>query len=163
MRFLMLAAAVAATIPLAGPAQAQDQVQGPIDDVKINQLIVYGDEPCPASTGDQINICARKPEADRFRIPEELRGGASDRASTSWAERARSLEYVGASGIGSCSAVGPGGSVGCLNQLLRQAREERADTGDVNWNALIEQARQERLGRIDAEAASVERQLQDDE
>ena len=163
MRFLMLAAAVAATVPLLAPVQAQDQVQGPIDDVKINQLIVYGDEPCPASTGDQINICARKPEADRFRIPEELRGGASDRASTSWAERARSLEYVGASGIGSCSAVGPGGSVGCLNQLLRQAREERADTGDVNWNALIEQARQERLGRIDAEAESVERQLQDDE
>jgi hypothetical protein len=158
MRFLMFTAAIAFTAPLAGPAQAQQA-----DDVKVNQLIVYGSEPCPASTEDQINICARKPEADRFRIPEELRGGANDRPSQSWAERARSIEYVGASGIGSCSTVGPGGGIGCFNQLVRQAREERADTGDVNWNALIEQARQERLGKIDAEAASVERQLADDE
>lgn len=155
MRFPMFAAAMAAALPLASPAAAQE-----IEDVKINQLIVYGDEPCPPSTSDQINICARKPDAERFRIPEELRGGAQDRASTSWGERARSMEYVGATGIGSCSPVGPGGSIGCFNQLVRQAREERADTGDVNWNALIEQARQERLSQIDAEAESVERQLE---
>lgn len=158
MRSILAAAAAAAAIPFASAPAAAQQL-----DVKINQLIVYGDEACPQSTQDQINICARKPEADRFRIPEELRGGADDRASQSWAERARSLEYVGASGIGSCSPVGAGGTIGCFNQLVRQAREEQADTGDVNWSALIQQAREERLGRIDEEAESVQRQLEDRE
>ncbi len=152
MRVMLLAAA-AATALAAAPAPAQRAA----DDVRINQLIVYGDEPCPPSTDDEIIVCARKPEGERYRIPENLRG-EGDPQSQSWATRATELQYVGRTGIGSCSPAGPGGMIGCFEQLVRQARAERGTRDEVNWNALIEQARQERLSRIDEEAEAIERE-----
>jgi hypothetical protein len=138
---------------LAAPAAAQT---GPADP-KINQLIIYGREACPPSTEEVIVVCARKPERDRYRIPENLRDDPNAPANNSWANRAIELSYVGRSGIGSCSTTGPGGMIGCYDQLVRQARAERASRDEVNWNRLIEQARQERLGRIDEQAEEEER------
>jgi hypothetical protein len=151
MKLAFAAAGFLATI--AAPAAAQP---APPPGERINQLIVYGDDPCPASTDEEITVCARKPEGDRFRIPEALRGDPNDPANQAWATRATELQYVGRSGIGSCSTSGPGGMIGCFNDIVRQARAERAGRDEVNWNRLIEQARQERLGRIDAEAAAIE-------
>ena len=94
---------------------------------RVRRVVVYGTEPCPPSTGDEIVVCARKPETERYRIPEELREEArtEDPESTSWAVRAESLEYVGETGIQSCSTVGPGGFTGCWADMMRRAREER--------------------------------------
>ena len=110
------------------PALAQE----PVDPVaqaqeKVRRVVVYGDEPCPPSTDGEIVVCARLPETERYRIPEELREGAVDQdpASDSWAARAKSIEYIGDSGIQSCSAVGPAGFTGCWTDMVRQAREER--------------------------------------
>ncbi|HEX8256269.1 MAG TPA: hypothetical protein VF589_01440 [Allosphingosinicella sp.] len=152
MRYTLLAALL-----LAGPAAAQEAAPaaGPTD-AKVSQLIVYGDDPCPQSSADEIVVCARKPEGDRFRIPEELRANPNDPANQSWTNRASELQYVGRAGIGSCTPVGPGGGTGCYAELVRQARAERAGRESVNWNRLVEQARQERLGRIDAEAEAEE-------
>ena len=152
---LLAAGALAAFAPaaVAQPTAAADE--------RINQLIVYGDDPCPASTNDEITVCARKPENERFRIPEALRGNPNDPTNQAWAVRATELQYVGRSGIGSCSTTGPGGATGCFNDIVRQARAERAGRDSVNWERLIEQARQERLGRIDADAAAVERDQAD--
>jgi len=154
--------AAAAIAALAAPAAAQDQVTaaGP-EDVRVNQLIVYGDDPCPQSTEAEIIVCARKPESERYRIPENLRG-LDDPRSESWANKATELQYLGRSGIGSCSTTGPGGMIGCFEQLIRQAQAERENRDEVNWNRLIEQARQERLSRIDAEAEAVEREIRGD-
>ncbi|HEX8262150.1 MAG TPA: hypothetical protein VF547_04685, partial [Allosphingosinicella sp.] len=59
-------------------------------------------------------------------IPPELRDDTSDDPeSTSWAARAEALEYVGRTGIQSCSTVGPGGASGCWNELVRAWRQER--------------------------------------
>jgi hypothetical protein len=149
---LVLPAVILAS--LAAPAAAQPA----IEEVKINQLIVYGEDPCPRSDDEEIIVCARRPEADRFRIPEPLRRNPNDPANRTWTDRAIELSYVGRGGIGSCSPVGPGGMIGCYNQLVDQARAERATSDEVNWNRLIEEARQERLSRIDAEAAAVERE-----
>ena len=145
--------ATAATAPPAGDADA-GLVAGP-DDARVNQLIIYGNDDCPPSTEDQINVCAKLPERDRYRIPENLRTTEGPQ-SNSWYNRAIELSYVGRTGTDSCSPVGPGGQTGCFNQLVAQARAERRGGAAVNWNALIEQARQERLGRIDAEAEAVE-------
>jgi hypothetical protein len=93
-------------------------------------------------------VCARLPEGDRYRIPPNLRNDPNAPANQSWANRAIELSYVGRTGIGSCSTVGGGGFTGCFDQLVRQARAERAAAPEVNWNQLIEQARQERLQRI---------------
>ena len=153
---MKLSVAAAALLLAAGPAAAQTAPAGPSAEPKISTMIVYGDDACPPSTGDTIVVCARKPEGERYRIPEILRGDPNDPKNQAWAERATALEYAGRSGIGSCSPVGPGGASGCFNQLVRDARADRRTADDVNWNALIEQARRERLGKIDEQAEAEE-------
>jgi hypothetical protein len=153
MKSLLAAAAVLAALPVPALAQGSDAAA---PDPKINQLIVYGDDPCPASTDDQINVCARVPDKERFRIPTNLRDNRNEPASQAWGARAVELQYVGRSGIGSCSTTGPGGMIGCYNDLIRQARAERQGADSINWDALIEKARQERLSKIDQQAKDVE-------
>src|SRR4051794_37624036 len=150
MKRVVLAALAAATGVSAVAAPADRCLR--IAQERVNALIIYGNDPCPRGGDDEIVVCARKPEGERFRIPEAVRGDPSDPANRSWADRAQTLEYAGRSGIGSCSPVGPGGSTGCLSQLLHQAREERRQT-DVNMVRLIEQARETRNAGLDAETA----------
>jgi len=90
-----------------------------------NEIIVYGTDPCPRSTDDKVVICARKPEAERYRIPEKLRSGGPRQTREAWANKARQFETVGSTGTFSCSPVGPGGYTGCLTQVINQARKER--------------------------------------
>lgn len=123
---LKLTCSVAAAVGLAAgfallpaPALAQEQED------RVNEIIVYGTDPCPRSTDDEVVVCARKPEGERYRIPERYRSGGSRQSRQAWARNAKSFETVGASGINSCSAVGPGGHTGCLQQIINQAREER--------------------------------------
>ena len=101
------------------PAQAQD--------TRVNEIIVYGTDPCPRSTDDEIVVCARKPESERYRIPERLRQGGSLQSRQAWAARAKQFEVVGRTGINSCSPVGPGGFTGCTEQLINQAFNEREE------------------------------------
>jgi len=104
-----------AVLPAPASAQAQD---------KISEIIVYGSDPCPRSTDDEVVVCARKPEAERYRIPEPYRSTGPRQLSQSWAARAQSFETVGSTGLNSCSAVGPGGFTGCLAQIIDTARKE---------------------------------------
>ena len=113
-------ASVAAFIP--APASAEGQ-QG-----NIAEIIVYGNDPCPRSTDDQVVVCARRPEAERYRIPEKYRPGGTFQERQSWANKARSLETVGNTGTFSCSPVGPGGYTGCLTKVINQARRESQQT-----------------------------------
>src|SRR4051794_127825 len=111
------AAATAGFAMLPAPAAAQQN--------SVAEIIVYGTDPCPRSTDDQVVVCARRPEAERYRIPEKLRDGGPPQARESWANKARVLETVGDTGTFSCSPVGPGGYTGCLTQVIRQARDQR--------------------------------------
>lgn len=88
-------------------------------------LAVYGEDPCPTSNGQEIVVCYRLPEDERYRIPEALRESRDLAASDSWRNRAQALEYVGRTGTMSCSPVGPGGASGCMNELFNAARAER--------------------------------------
>jgi hypothetical protein len=154
-KFLLSAAALSGAGLLAFPAQAQDQ---PGD--RVNQLVIYGDDPCPQSSAEEIVVCARKEEGERYRIPETLRGGGlGDAKNQAWSERVKSYEYVGASGTNSCSPTGPGGFTGCTQKLLSQAYAEKGIDDTVNWGQLIEEERQKRLARIDAEADAVEERV----
>ncbi|NRD89370.1 hypothetical protein C8024_07800 [Sphingopyxis sp. BSNA05] len=154
-KILISAAALTATGLLAFPAQAQDQAGD-----RVNQLVIYGDDPCPQSSEEEIVVCARKDEGERYRIPETLRGGGlGDAKNQAWSERVRSYEYVGASGTSSCSPTGAGGFTGCTQELLRQAYAEKGIDDTVNWGQLIEEERQKRLSRIDSEADAVEERL----
>ncbi|MDQ3247097.1 MAG: hypothetical protein M3Q52_09475 [Pseudomonadota bacterium] len=122
----LVAAAVAGVGLAALPAPAIAQSN------RIAEVIVYGNDACPRSTDDEVVVCARKPEADRYRIPEQYRSSGTRQERQSWASRATQFETVGATGINSCSAVGPGGHTGCLQNIIDQARDERREQIEGN-------------------------------
>ena len=55
------------------PAAAQETV---VDGEKINQVIVYGEDKCEQSSPDEIVVCSRLPETERYRVPQIFRGGS---------------------------------------------------------------------------------------
>ena len=165
MKSLMFAAAIAGMMASLPAAAEEREAIGASGDgsVKINQLIVYGDDPCPESNADQITVCARKGENERFRIPEALREDPNAPGNESWTNRAVAMEYVGRSGTDSCSPVGGGGFTGCFSKLMREARAERMGSDNISWARLVEAERQKRLEKLDAEAAAIEAQLKAEE
>ncbi|MGF1549075.1 MAG: hypothetical protein ACFBQW_00850 [Sphingomonadaceae bacterium] len=91
---------------------------------RINEIIVYGDEPCPEpSTPDEIVVCVRRGEEEALRLPERFRPAPDSPANQSWAQRQQELAEAGESGIGSCSPVGAGGETGCWVEMMEQYRE----------------------------------------
>ncbi|HEX8527574.1 hypothetical protein [Allosphingosinicella sp.] len=162
MRLTILASALLTVTAVPAVAQQEEPADPAAAANRVNQLIVYGDDDCPPSNEDEIIVCARLPEDERFRIPPGLRHNPNDPAGRSWRDRAIELSYVGRTGIGSCSPVGPGGFVGCHNELVRQARDERQQSG-IDWGTLVEEARRNRARRIDRTADEIERQQADDD
>jgi hypothetical protein len=102
-----------------------DAAEGPPQ--RMASLIVFGNDPCPRSSGDEIIVCARLPESERYRLPKRFRGKRENApAVESWSNRVATLESVSRAGTpNSCSPVGSGGQTGCYSQFLRQAREEQ--------------------------------------
>ncbi|MES2491813.1 MAG: hypothetical protein V4579_00865 [Pseudomonadota bacterium] len=142
------------------PALAQDNAAVPAAaSDRVNQVIVYGDDPCPVSRDDEITVCARKAESERYRIPAPLRETPSS-AATAWSERVLAYETVGAAGTNSCSAVGPGGVTGCLQKLINNAYAEKRGATDVQFSKMIEEERQKRLSTIDPEASAAQAQVE---
>ena len=127
MTRLMMALAATAVVAadfamLPAPAAAQQN--------SVAEIIVYGTDPCPRSTDDQVVVCARRPESERYRIPEKYRPGGTRQQTDAWANKAKVIETVGATGINSCSPVGPGGYTGCLTRVIKEAREQRKQSAE---------------------------------
>ena len=122
---LTIASSFALAIPtLVAPAPALAQ------NSKVSEIIVYGTDPCPRSTDDEVVVCARKPESERFRIPERYRQSGPRQTRESWANKALAFETYGRTGINSCSPVGPAGFTGCTQQLINQAFKERREQAE---------------------------------
>jgi hypothetical protein len=136
--------------------QAQEAPASQPGDEKINQLIIYGDDQCPESKGDEIVVCARMDEADRYRIPSSLRADPNDPRNQATSERIKSYEYVAASGTMSCSPSGAGGFTGCGLKEIDRAYAEKAQDPGITFGRLIAAERSKRMAGIDAEAAEVE-------
>jgi len=118
MTTLAAGAAIAAGLAaISAPAQAQSS-GGQIE------VAVFGTDPCPRSTESQIVVCKHYPESERYRLNPSQNPQGTRQQRTSWARKSQALKSVGATGIGSCSAVGPGGFTGCLTQEIKQARRE---------------------------------------
>ena len=107
----------------AAPALAQQRAAG--------EVTVYGNDPCPR-VGNEIPVCHRLPEAQRYRIPPKYRPSGTRQQMDSWANRAKALQYVGQTGPMSCSPVGPGGYTGCLSQEIARAKAEAAESQSEN-------------------------------
>lgn len=119
----------------AASAGAQEAAPEPTPE-RTSTLVVFGNDPCPRSTGEEIIVCARLPENERYRLPKQFRGKKGEPPQQSWASKVRELEYVSRVGTpNSCSPVGTAGQTGCYQQFLRMAREERkqdkAEAGGV--------------------------------
>ncbi|WP_063359814.1 hypothetical protein [Aurantiacibacter luteus] len=147
----LLAASVLASALAALPAAAQDDSTATLGD-RVNQVIIFGDDACPVSTGDTITVCARLDESERYRTPERLRNSTSPQ-NEAWNNRFQSLEAVGAFGPLSCTPVGAGGDLGCTVQMIEQAYAAREAGTEVRMAELVAQAREERLAEIEGDAA----------
>jgi hypothetical protein len=145
-------ASVAAFAP--APVVAQDQ---PGD--KVNVVDVFGEDPCPQSSDEEIVVCRRLDEADRYRIPEDLRQ-SDDPENVSWAQRVKSFEAVGDFGPLSCTPSGLGGELGCTAKMIAAAYEERRTGADARAAEQVAAARQERLATIDEEAAETQARVE---
>ena len=145
---LITAASLVAGLALANPAAAQE------DNERVNQVIVYGNDACPRSTTpDEITVCARKAEGERYRIPEPLRG-IDKPESRAWTDRVLAYETVGNTGTLSCTPVGPGGYTGCAQNFIHNAYAEKKNGTDVKFGELIAAERARRLSTIDRDAAA---------
>src|SRR6476469_4307285 len=123
MKKLMLSAAgtsalLASMAALPEPAIAQ---AGQIE------VTIYGNDPCPREA-----ICIRKKESDRYRLPPALNPQGTLQQRQSWAQKSKVLTTVGDTGVGSCSAVGPGGQTGCLIQSIKQAKSQTRQQAEDN-------------------------------
>ncbi len=115
---------VLSAVALASAGIAQDTNQGSAD--RLVSLTVYGDEPCPAGASNEIVVCARAPESERYRIPRALRTVKSAPPARAWASRVHVLEDAArASRPNSCSPVGTGGQTGCFAHALERWFAER--------------------------------------
>lgn len=124
IRFPLLAAMAGLLVAGAAVAQPAEEEAPPPE--KVSTLIVYGDDPCPRGAGNEIIVCGREPESERYRVPKRFRGKKTEPAQQAWSNTVRELEYVSRIGTpNSCSPVGSGGATGCYQMLLRQARAER--------------------------------------
>jgi hypothetical protein len=153
MRLLTAIVFAAGLIGTAAPAHAQSAGE------KVNQLIIYGDDPCPKSTGDEITVCARKDEGERYRIPRGLRDHVSP-SDEAWNNKVLSYETVGAAGTQSCSPTGAGGWTGCSAKLINAAYAEKRQKNDVQFSKMIEEERAKRLSTVDADAAATQARVE---
>lgn len=146
----LILAGSAATLP----ATAQETV---VEGEKINQVIVYGNDKCEQSSPDEIVVCNRLPETERYRVPQIFRGGSVlDPRNQAWANKVVALERVGRFGTDSCSPTGLGGFTGCTQALVAGAKAERQAADKTDWQAMIADERAKRIAGIDAAAADVE-------
>lgn len=147
--------ALGSALAFAAPAAAQDAAGE-----TVNMVIVYGSDACPPpSNENEITVCARKNEGERYRIPEDLRT-SGDPENTAWTRRVESYEMVGSFGTMSCSPTGAGGFTGCTQQMLDQAYGEKATSTAIRFSQLIAAAREDRLSAIDQDAAAEQQRVE---
>ena len=152
MKRFIVTLAIATAGALSTPAAAQDEA-------RVNQLIIYGKDECPQSAEDEITVCARLDESERYRIPPDLRT-SDDPANQPWSARVKSFEAVGAFGPLSCTPTGLGGELGCTAKMIEAAYAERASSNTVRMAELVAQAREERMSTIDDEAAATQARVE---
>ena len=120
--WIALALAVAplpATAQEAAPPAGDTAATTAIENYRRVTVVVYGDDPCPkAQSPDEIVVCARRPEEERYRLRtvEPVPGATvpAERLEQGGVGRTLGTDDVRlAGGTGSCTPVGPGGLTGC--------------------------------------------------
>jgi hypothetical protein len=124
-RIYLLLGSAGLMVLLAMPASAETGKPPPD---RATNIIVYGNDPCPKGEGDEIVVCARRPEEERYRIPKELRNTEKDTEARPWPDRAQALEDAARYALpGYCSTVGPSSQASCWVDMIRRWQAERRD------------------------------------
>lgn len=145
--------ASAAALVAAGPAAGQSANE------KINMVIAYSEDECPVAQPGEVVVCEILVEADRYRIPSNLRQSTSP-DNVSQEARVDKIKYAGDFGAMSCNPAGAGGFTGCTQKFIEAAYQDRAEADNVRFSALIEEARAERLSTVDADAAAEQERVE---
>jgi hypothetical protein len=107
--------------PSLGAAQASEPPE------RISFLVTFGADRCPEAVGDEIVVCAARPESERYRVPESLR--KTEEAPVrggSWTSAVANLDgYARAVLPNSCSPNGSNGFTGCTQRALQVWFAER--------------------------------------
>lgn len=115
-----------AALPSAASAQDQPQRTGPVDGASLaNKFSVV--PRCKTGERDEIVVCGRRNENEQYRIRPPAHFDPEGTMESVSRERHRLIDDNGATGIGSCSNVGPGGWTGCFFRDVKRAHEQRAD------------------------------------
>lgn len=149
MKHLLAPAALALVAAATGanPAAAQSANE------KINMVIAYDASECPKAQPGEVVVCEILVEADQYRIPTNLRYSDSPK-NVARARQVEEIKYAGDFGAMSCSPAGAGGFTGCTQKFIEAAYKDRSEADGVRFGLLIEEARQERMSTIDADAAA---------
>ncbi|GAB5488933.1 MAG: hypothetical protein Pars2KO_25030 [Parasphingorhabdus sp.] len=122
---------------LAMSAVSPQLVQAEATPERFSVLVTYGADECPEAEGDEIVVCANRPESERYRIPKELRQQREDERaiSHSWASTVELHDEASrVERPNSCSVVGTNGFSGCQQALIRrwfaEQREKDNETAD---------------------------------
>lgn len=90
-------------------------------------VTVFGTDACPKpSDPDEIVVCTRRPDEERYRIPPTVRAATAKPPGVASGDRKQLLgDATGGAGgsIGSCSTVGPGGGSGCARAAADAYRD----------------------------------------
>ncbi|MEO0590091.1 MAG: hypothetical protein AAFZ11_05970 [Pseudomonadota bacterium] len=127
---------------------------------RVNMVIAYSEDECPEQTEEgEIVVCQILVEAERYRIPSNLRTSDSPQ-NVSRVKEVEKLKYVGDFGAFSCSPAGAGGFTGCNQKFIESAYEEKSEAETIRFSQLIEAQRQQRLSTIDANAAEMQERVE---
>lgn len=120
--FLLIAIFAGATTIAAGPAGAEDPPE------RETSIVVYGNDACPRPRDEnEVVVCARRPEEERYRIPPALRANRERQTEVAWGTANAQLDAEQAyTRPNSCSPVGSYGQSGCVQQMLNQWYADRA-------------------------------------
>ncbi|MEP6786575.1 MAG: hypothetical protein ABI898_12675 [Sphingomonadales bacterium] len=112
------------------PARAQNKSPPQIT----RTATVFGNDPCPKAVEDEIVVCGRLPESERYRIPKAFRQKPREDSGpgASWSSRVETLEAAQRYTMpGSCTVNGSFGQTGCTQAMIRQwFLERRAAAAD---------------------------------
>jgi len=116
----MIVAALLGLAAAAAPAT-------PATTERTSTLVIYGNDPCPKAQGDEIVVCARQPESERYRIPKPLRARPYNAARDgSWAGTVKVLDAATRdTRPNSCSPTGSWGQTGCFSRFMAEAAAQR--------------------------------------
>ena len=149
----LVAGLAAAACVGASPAAAQSASE------KINMVIAYDASECPKAQPGEVVVCEILVEAERYRIPKNLRGVGTDELKNR-SRQAEEIRYAGDFGAMSCTPAGAGGFTGCNQKFVQAWAKDKSEAEAVRFGQLIEQARQERLSTIDAQAAAEQERVE---